>query len=80
MIPGLGNCGITVDNMGVKEISLASWGHQTRGVKGLSGGNLNRALVSVRLDPEHMEGLVQERCNSIANALELHLSCTNPST
>ena len=23
-------------------------------------------------------GLVQERCNSIANALELHLSCTNP--
>ena len=22
--------------------------------------------------------LVQERCNSIANALELHLSCTNP--
>ena len=23
--------------------------------------------------------LVQERCNSIANALELHLSCTNPS-
>ena len=24
-------------------------------------------------------GLVQERCNSIANALELRLSCTNPS-
>ena len=24
-------------------------------------------------------GLMQERCNSIANALELHLSCTNPS-
>ena len=27
----------------------------------------------------HIGGLVQERCNSIANALELHLSCTNPS-
>ena len=28
----------------------------------------------------HIDGLVQERCNSIAKALELHLSCTNPST
>ena len=27
----------------------------------------------------HIGGLVQERCNSIANALELRLSCTNPS-
>ena len=27
----------------------------------------------------HIDWLVQERCNSIANALELHLSCTNPS-
>ena len=26
----------------------------------------------------HIDGLVQERRNSIANALELHLSCTNP--
>ena len=26
-----------------------------------------------------IDGLVQERHNSIANALELHLSCTNPS-
>ena len=26
----------------------------------------------------HITGLVQERCNSIANALELHLSGTNP--
>ena len=25
----------------------------------------------------HIDGLVQERCNSIANALELCLSCTN---
>ena len=29
---------------------------------------------------DHIDGLMQERCNSIANALELHLSCTNPST
>ena len=27
----------------------------------------------------HFDGLVQERRNSIANALELHLSCTKPS-
>ena len=26
-----------------------------------------------------IDGLVQERCNSIANALELHISYTNPS-
>ena len=26
----------------------------------------------------YMDGLVQERCNSIVNALELRLSCTNP--
>ena len=28
---------------------------------------------------QHVDGLVQERSNSIANTLELHLSCTNPS-
>ena len=28
----------------------------------------------------HINGLVQERRNSIANALELRTSCTNPST
>ena len=28
---------------------------------------------------EHINGLVQERRNSIANAMELRLSCTNPS-
>ena len=28
---------------------------------------------------EYMDGLVQEKRNSIANALELRLSCTNPS-
>ena len=27
----------------------------------------------------HVDGLVQERCKSIANSLELHLSCTKPS-
>ena len=27
---------------------------------------------------EHIDGLVHERCNFIANALELYLSCTNP--
>ena len=28
---------------------------------------------------QHIDGLMQERRNSIANALELRLSCTNPS-
>ena len=28
---------------------------------------------------EYIDGLVKERCNSSANALELRLSCTNPS-
>ena len=28
---------------------------------------------------DNFDGLVQERSNSIANALELSLSCTNPS-
>ena len=27
----------------------------------------------------HIDGLMQERCNYIANALELRVSCTNPS-
>ena len=27
----------------------------------------------------YIDGLIQERCNYIANALELNLSCTNPS-
>ena len=28
----------------------------------------------------YIDGLVQERCNSSALAMELHLPCTNPST
>ena len=39
--------------------------------------------IIVVLEQEHIrsyiDGLVQERRNSIANALELRLSCTNPS-
>ena len=27
----------------------------------------------------HFDGLVQEKCNSSVLAIELHLSCTNPS-
>ena len=29
--------------------------------------------------PDNVDGLMQERRNSIANALELRLSCSNPS-
>ena len=31
------------------------------------------------MQQHHIDGLIQERRNSIANALELRLSCTNPS-
>ena len=33
----------------------------------------------LKQNQEQINGLVQERCNTIANTLELHLSCTNPS-
>ena len=42
--------------------------------------NLN--LLTACSGPEqkhYLDGLAQERCNSVANALELRLSCTNPS-
>ena len=32
------------------------------------------------IQQQHFDGLVQERRNSSALAMELHLSCTNPST
>ena len=35
--------------------------------------------ISTGMHPMYIEGLMQERCNSIANALELRLSYTNPS-
>ena len=37
------------------------------------------ALGSVENDISYTDGLMQERRNSIANTLELRLSCTNPS-
>ena len=36
-------------------------------------------MITLFVSHDHLNGLVQERCNSIANALELRLSCTNPS-
>ena len=47
------------------------------------GANLESALISMTDSGSFLhliDELVQERRNSIANALELHLSCTNPST
>ena len=32
----------------------------------------------MKITRHHINGLVQERCNSIANALELRISCINP--
>ena len=36
--------------------------------------------VHIWCETLYIDGLMQERCNSIANALELRLSCTDPST
>ena len=52
----------------------------TQGLPGMSPHKLPIVMNNVgqySLAP-HIHGLVQERCNSIANTLELHLSCTNP--
>ena len=37
-------------------------------------------FIKIATYTEHIDGLEQERHNSIANALELRLSCINPST
>ena len=37
------------------------------------------SIVEIKQLHDHIDGLVQERRNSIANALELRLSCINPS-
>ena len=34
------------------------------------------SIVSISEKTDHIDGWVQERCNSIANAMELSLSCT----
>ena len=44
-----------------------------------SGYSLAYSYISHIYIYIYVDGLVQERCNSIAKALELHLSCTNPS-
>ena len=40
--------------------------------------NDGQAYCIKHVSEGHIDGLVQERRNSIANALELRLSCTNP--
>ena len=49
-----------------------------------SAGNIHIEKIisnykSIITSNSYIDGLVQERRNSIANALELRLSCTNPS-
>ena len=45
----------------------------------LSGAGTSRERSSAVVVTEHIDGLVQERRNSSALAMELRLSCTNPS-
>ena len=40
-------------------------------------GYIDQALTLQNIP--QIDGIVQERCNSIANALGFRLSCTNPS-
>ena len=41
--------------------------------------HLQKCILFILLQEKfHIHGFMHERCNSIANALELHLSCTNP--
>ena len=50
-------------------------GLATRATKGL----VQELSFNFSLNWKLIDGLVQERCNSSALAMELHLSCTNPS-
>ena len=45
------------------------------------GALINQDIICFVIYPvflEYINGLMQERCNSIAYVLESHLSCTNP--
>ena len=61
-------------------ISLWSYRGKLIGYKNISVYmRLRHQFFLFQKDWQHFDGSVQERRNSIANALELHLSCTNPS-
>ena len=40
---------------------------------------ISMSLFFIYLRMKYIDGIMEERCSSIANALELHLYCTNPS-
>ena len=46
----------------------------------VTGAFMGWCIQSIPFQWHHIDGLVQERCNSSALAMELHLSCINPST
>ena len=54
------------------------WGESSGGFPSQRASNAERVTCH-EVIMWNIDGLVQERCNSIANALELRLSCTNPS-
>ena len=64
------------------------WNHRYIAAKIVTHEKVELPMLPSRIHTRHpishpwwqdIYGLVQERCNSIANALELRLSCTNPS-
>ena len=63
--------------MGKKACISSPVGTAPADVLALYGAAASAATGRTKLK-SHIDGLVQERRNSIANALELHLSCTKP--
>ena len=63
-----------VSKIFTRHITDCLWG----GVWGVSCGLTSDRYPTLIIDTLYIDGLVQEICNSIANALELHLSRTNP--
>ena len=49
-------------------------------IGGLAFGTGYATLLYLEFDMGNINGLMQERRNSSALAMELHLSCTNPLT
>ena len=66
-------------NYNDKTVVRPSYLYDGRPYAGKTASFILMSLVSGLRRTQYIDGLAQERCNSIANVLELHLSCTNPS-
>ena len=60
-------------------LEIQWWGNAQQ-MDGTWNINMDLCFISLHNETTDFDGLVQERCNSSALAMELRLSCTNPST